>query len=264
LLCVSDAGSTPPPPPPPNLTPPPGYAAYEPTLAGAVSLRRVQGLRTAIVILLGVYAIGALVALFATPVAVDAARKYLDSARTSSDEDDFLGSVAVTGISGFLTVAATIAIVVLSMIWLYRIVGNHRAIGRRTSWSTGWAIGGWFVPPLIVYAVPMLVLRESWKASDAAVPPGDDRWRQNPVNPIVYVWWVLYGLAPIVFIAAGVTFETSGFGQDPDDLADSLIEGQALTMAQSIVGVLSAIAWALLVRGLTARHVALTGETRTR
>ena len=264
LLYVSDAGSTPPPPPPPNLTPPPGYAAYEPTLAGAVSLRRIQGLRTAIVILLGFYIIGGLVAVFATPVAADAAQKYLDSARTSTDEDDFLASVAITGIAGFITVAATIAILVLSMIWLYRIVGNHRAIGRQTTWSTGWAIGGWFVPPLVVYAVPMLVLRESWKASDAAVPPGDDRWRQIPVNPIVYVWWVLYGLAPIVFIVAGVTFETSGFNQDPDELAESFVDSQGFTMAQGIVGVLSAIAWALLVRGLTTRHVALTGETRTR
>ena len=168
------------------------------------------------------YAIGALIAVAATPAAVDAAEEYLDSARGSSDEDELLESVAVTGIAGFLTVAATIAIVVLSIIWLYRVVGNHRAIGRNTTWSSGWAIGGWFVPPLVVYAVPMLVLRESWKASDPAVPPGDERWRQSPVNPIVYVWWVLYGLAPIVFIVAGVTFETSGFGQDADDLAESL------------------------------------------
>ena len=267
---VSDAGSTPPPPPPPNLTPPnltpppPGYAAYEPTLAGSMTLKRVHGLRTAIMVLLGVYAIGALVAVAATPAAVDAAREYLDSARGNSDEDELLESVAVTGIAGFLTVATTIAILVLSMIWLYRVVGNHRAIGRTTTWSPGWAIGGWFVPPLIVYAVPMLVLRESWMAADPAVEPGDERWRQSPVNPIVYVWWVLYGLAPIVFIIAGVTFETSGFGQDADELAESLVDSQGFTMAQGIVGVLSAVAWALVVRGLTARHVGLTGETRTR
>ena len=188
-------------------------------------------------ILLGVYAIGALVAVVATPVAVDAAQKYLDSARTQQRRGRASwSSVAVTGIAGFITVAATIAILVLSIIWLYRIVGNHRAIGRQTTWSTGWAIGGWFVPPLVVYAVPMLVLRESWKASDAAVPPGDDRWRQIPVNPIVYVWWVLYGLAPIVFIVAGVTFETSGFNQDADDLAESFVDSQGFTMAQGIVG----------------------------
>ena len=99
--------------------------------------------------------------------------------------------------------AATIAIVVLSIIWLYRVVSNHRAIGRDTRWGPGWAIGGWFVPPIVVYAVPMLVLRESWQAADPAVPPGDDRWRRNPVNPLVYVWWVLYGLVPIIFLVAG-------------------------------------------------------------
>ena len=90
------------------------------------------------------------------------------------------------------------------MIWLYRIVANHRAIGRQLTWAPGWAIGGWFLPPFVLYIIPMLMLSESWKATDPEVPPGDDRWRQNSVSPLVYVWWVLYGLVPIVFIIQGV------------------------------------------------------------
>jgi len=218
-------------------------------------------MRTAILILLGVYALAALISIAATPSVVDASEEYLDG-RLSNDE--FVERLAANGIAGLLTVGATVALLVLSIIWLQRIVANHRAVGRRTTWSPGWAIGGWFVPPLVVYAVPMLVLRESWMASDPTVASGDDRWRKNSVNPIIYVWWVLYGLAPIVFIAAGVAFQTGNLGGDDDDLARSLIDGAGFTVAQSIVGILSAAAWALIVRGITARHSALTGEALAR
>ena len=104
------------------------------------------------------------------------------------------------------------------------------------------------MPPLIVYAVPMLVLRESWKASDPAVPPGDDGWRQSAVNPIVYVWWALYGLAPIVFLVAGVTVPGRHVrSQDTEDLAEFLRDRVGFSIAQSAIGILAAMAWALLV-----------------
>ena len=256
---MSDAGFTPPPPPPPpNLTPPPGYAAYAPTFGSAVPLRRLGGLRTAIVVLLAVYAVAAAIAIAVLPAMVDAADQFLAD---EISEDEYLEKLGPFVITSLLTGVATVAIFVLSIIWLFRIVSNHRSIGRRTSWSPGWAIGSWFVPPLIVYAVPMLVLRESWKASDPAVSPGDDGWRQSAVNPIVYVWWALYGLAPIVFLVAGVTIQAGTFGsQDTEDLAEFLRDRVGFSIAQSAIGILAAIAWALLVRGLSARHTMLTGE----
>ncbi len=258
---VSDAGFTPPPPPPPNLTPPPGYAGYAPTLGSAVPLRRLGGLRTAILVLLAVYAVAAAIAIAVLPAMVDAADQFLASGRTDADEDRFLEQLGPFVITSLLTGLATLAIFVLSIIWLHRIVSNHRSVGRNTSWSPGWAIGSWFVPPLIVYAVPMLVLRESWKASDPAVSPGDDGWRTSAVNPVVYVWWALYGLAPIVFLVAGVTIQAGTFGsQDTEDLADFLGDRMGFSIAQSVIGIAAAIAWALLVRGLSARHTLLTGE----
>jgi hypothetical protein len=258
---VSDAGSPPPPPPPPSLTPPPGYAAYSPGVGSTAPLRRVGGLRTAIAILLAVYAVASGITIAVMSSVLDAADEYLASDRSNADEDEFLERLAPFSIASVLVGLATLAIFVLSIIWLYRIVSNHRAIGRRTSWSPGWAIGGWFVPPLVVYAVPMLVLRESWKAADPSVPPGDDRWRQSAVNPIVYVWWVVYGLAPIVFLITGVAFQTATFSREIEDLADSMRDNVGFTVAQSIVGIVAALAWALLVRGLTARHATLTGES---
>lgn len=259
---MSDAGSQPPPPPPPpNLAPPPGYAGYTPNLVDAVRLRRINGLRTAMLVLLGAYVIGAAITIATTPSVLDAA----DERRAGTiSSDEFFSRIGPSGIAGALSAGVTLAIVVLTIIWLYRIVSNHRAIGRRTTWGPGWAIGGWFVPPLVAYVVPMLVLRESWKAADPTVPPGDDQWRQRPDNPVIWVWWVLYGLAPIAFIIAGVAFGTAGFGQNADELADSLRDNAGWTVAQGFVGILGAVAWALVVRNLSARHTELSGESRTR
>jgi hypothetical protein len=96
------------------------------------------------------------------------------------------------------------------------------------------------------------------------VPPGDDRWRQNPVSPLVYLWWVLYGLVPIIFIIQGVTFDTATFSQDARDVAEAIEDQQGFMIGQSLSGVASAIAFGLLVRALTARHARLTGESARR
>ena len=73
------------------------------------------------------------------------------------------------------------------MIWLFRIAKNHQALGRRLTWAPGWAIGGWFLPP-IVYVIPTLMLRESWKAADPEVPAGDERWKSSSDSPLLWIW----------------------------------------------------------------------------
>jgi uncharacterized BrkB/YihY/UPF0761 family membrane protein len=212
-------------------------------------------------ILLGIAAVAFLVQAITIPSAVDSARDVIAG---RIDEDQFNEDLAPFSLAGLLSGATFIALIVLTMIWLYRIVANHRTLDRRVSWAPGWAIGGWFLPPLILYIIPMLVLRESWKASDPTVPPGDDRWRQSPVSPLVYVWWVLYGLVPVIFIVQGITFDTATFSQDAVDVAEAIEDQQGFMIAQSLSGFASAVAFALLVRALTARHARLTGESASR
>ena len=257
---MSDAGS-PLPPPPPSASPPPGYVGYEPSLSAAVPLRRVGGLGKAILILLGVAAIGFIIQAISIPSSVDKAQEYIAG---SIDDSQFTEDLAAYTLSSLLTGLATIAIVVLTMIWLYRVAANHRAIGRQLKWAPGWAIGGWFLPPVVLYVIPMLMLSESWKAADPDVPPGDERWRQNSVSPLVYVWWVLYGLVPIIFLVGGLTFDSSSFGGDEQELAEFLEDQEGFLIAQSLVGVLQAVAFGLLVRALTTRHARLTGESARR
>lgn len=264
---VSDHGSDPrppdappPPPPPPNLAPPPGYTAYTQNLSASVPLKRVKSISSAIVILLVVYAVGAVIAMIGAPPVVDSAKDFIAGEIT---EDDFTNDVGVFGLMGALSSAAQAAIVVLSIVWTYRLAKNHRTIGRGTTWSPGMAIGGWFLPPFL-YVIPTLVLREAWKASDPSVPPGDDRWRSGKGNPILWLWFLVYGVGTIVVSAINTSVQFRQLGGDADDLADAYADSLGVLIALDVVGIVSAVLWAMVVRQWTKRHIELTGEARLR
>ncbi len=250
-----------PPPPPPNLAPPPGVVGYETSPWGATQLRRVSGIAKALVILLAIVALGQLITALFIPGQIDNAEDFL-AGRIDEDTflDEQLGSSAVSLITG----AVTLAIIVLSMIWLFRVVSNHRGLRRQTTWGPGWAIGGWFLPPLL-YIIPTLLLREHWKAAEPSSPPGDESWRRSPEPVLVWVWFALYSLVPLVLLFSGsALFFGGGFGSDAEDLADSIADSETALWLSAISSFLSAIAWALVVRGLTARHTRLTGEASGR
>jgi hypothetical protein len=250
----------PPPPPPPDLAPPPGYAAYTPTLASAVPLKRVKTLTTTIVILLGVYVVGAVIAIVGAPGLVDSAEDFLANPRL---EDEFEQDLATYALMGALAQAAQLAIVVLSIIWTYRLVTNHRTIGRQTTWGPGMAVGGWFLPPFL-YVIPTLVLREAWKASDPTVPPGDERWKQGRDNPLLWLWFLVYGVGTVVVAVISGTAQFRQFGGDVTDVAEAYADSGTSLILGNIVGIVGAVLWALLVRQWSARHMALTGEHHLR
>lgn len=226
----------------------------------SVALKRVNGLTTWIVVLTAIVGAVGIASTLASRLAVDDARDFLDS---RIDENDFLEAYAPSLLLGFVQGAATIALVVLTMIWMYRVASNHKALQRNVTWAPGWAIGGWFLPPGALYIIPYLMFRELWKASDPAVPPGDQRWKENRVSPVVTVWWVLYGLAPIpLAIAQGLSeFSARTFSGDTETLAEALDERFTITLVTSLVAAAAAVAYIVMVRQLSLRHRQLTGES---
>ena len=96
----------------------------------------VGGIAKAIVILLGVYVVGALIAIAGTPSIVDSAEDFL--AGTHLRGASSRTTTATYGADrARLSAAAQLAIVVLTIIWTYRLVKNHRTIGRRDDVGTG-------------------------------------------------------------------------------------------------------------------------------
>ena len=192
--------SPPPPPPPSGLTPPPGYAAYDGHPTPAAPTRRIGGLVIPIVVSVSIVAIGTLIAAFLSAgVATDAA----DFLAGSLEESEFEDALVPLNSVQLLVSVATLATGVLTIVWMFRIANNVRAFGRATTWSPLFAIFGWFLPPLILYVIPFLVLRELWKASEPTVVDGTDDWKRSPDNPLLWVWGNFLGQVSRYFRGTG-------------------------------------------------------------
>ena len=248
-------GNQPPPPPPPAyLTAPPNFGAYNASGTGASSpLQNVGGLAKWITRLMAV-----IVVLSAFTVSISfnlrgQARDFLDG---KLSDTDFTNSFGLTGLLAILTGAATLAVFVLTIIWMFRLARNNQTLGRVGTWVPGWAIGGWFLPPCVLYVIPFLMMRDLWKGSD---PQSGPDWKKNPVDPVVTTWWILYGLIPTFFI--GVTFSgaSSLTTQSTEDAARKLVDSFTISTLASVCQLAAAIAFIQLVRRLTARHKQFTG-----
>jgi hypothetical protein len=248
---VSDPGPEPP-PPPPNLAPPPGYVGF--TGSSPERVASIVRLRTFVLVALGLYAIVVVYQMATTPGIVDTSRDFLAG---RIDEAQYTDEIAPGAASALLQLPF-LATIVLSMVWLHHLVRSNIESGRRGTWAPGWAIGGWFLPPLVLYIIPMLVLRETWQLSDPQ-RPGGDGWKRSSVHPVLWIWWVLYGIAPAVFIGLSVAGvlrnQFTGIGGDERDAAQAIVDYAGLVYVQSAVTLCAAAAWAGLVWLWTARHV---------
>jgi hypothetical protein len=224
-----------------------------------VPLKRVRGLTTWIVVLTAIVGVGGVLSTLLSRLASDEARDFLEGRIT---ENDYIDAYAPAALFGFVQLVTTIALVVLTMIWMYRLAANHRVLQRDGTWSPGWAIGGWFLPPVILYIIPFLMFRELWKASDPTVPAGDQRWKENTVGTVVTIWWVLYGLIlPFSLIAIQAQYGAGMFSADNEALAEAVDDGFAISLVSSFIAAAAAAAYIVMARQLSSRHRQLTGES---
>jgi hypothetical protein len=113
-----------------------------------------------------------------------------------------------------------------------------------------------------LYVIPFLILREQWKGSEPEHVDGSDEWKRSPDTPWLWVWFVAYGILPVILIAValGSTFNTGLGATDLETLADSFDEVNALTYLSALPILVAGVSWIVFVRRLTSRHRALTGE----
>jgi Domain of unknown function (DUF4328) len=222
---------------------------------GSVPLKRVGGVaRFASVLCLvsAAFSVGGLLAVFASR---DEARAY----RAGGVSDtEFIESIAAYSLIEFAATILTIAAAVFTIIWAYRIASNHQALHRGTTWGPGWAIGGWFTPPFL-WIIPTLMFREMWRASDPDVPVGGD-WKSRPTSPLPLVWFLSYGVIPLVLLVVEIGNAFGSLSNTADQMSDQILGSQVLAILGAAATVVSAIVFVVFVRGLTQRHRRLTGE----
>jgi hypothetical protein len=249
----------PPPPPPPNLVAPPGYSGYASGPIGSVPISRVGGVSKATIALIAIAGLIPLLDLLVRQSVVDEADRYLAGEYSDTEfTESIAGYALLTALSGLVSIAA----LVLTMIWMFRVAKNHRTLHRGGTWGPGWAIGGWFLPPF-VWVIPTLMLQEMWKASDPEVPVGGE-WKSRSASPLPWIWFVVFTVPTLISL-----------GLDSGDFGDQLSGGEE-TLAKQITGsqtgdvivamatVAAAVLFIMIVRQITDRHRRLTGEATAR
>jgi hypothetical protein len=218
-------------------------------------LKRVGGVARAAMILVALSAAASVVTLFVRATVTDEAEQFL---RVRGDEQEFVEAIAPYLLMSFVQGIAVLSASILTIIWMFRVAKNHRALHRIGTWGPGWAIGGWFLPPLL-YVIPTLMFGELWKASNPDVPVGGD-WKSSPKSPVILVWFALYSLVPLVLLFWQGTETISGIGSTEVDLAEQITGSQTVNVLSALVGVAGAAAFIAMARQLTGRHQRLTGE----
>lgn len=100
----------------------------------------------------------------------------------------------------FFSLVALVVAGILVMVWLYRTskAFDARRVAGRT-WSSGWAIGAWFIP-LANLVIPRLVVGEMERI--AQVPYADEAvgeaWKRYRRSPVGDLWWLLWASGNIV------------------------------------------------------------------
>ena len=238
--------------------------AFQGTPTPVGELKRISGLAKWAMIATAVSGVVSVISAIALAPVLDKAAGFLDGTVTDDEFNDaYLFSQLLSTLGTVIGLAAGI----FTILWMYRIASNLRVFSRRTTFAPVFAILGWLLPPFL-FVLPLLVLRELWKASDPGTAVGDEGWRTQSVNPVLYFWFVIYGIVPAV-LQAVIAYSTvtslfdGGFSITDNTrvTAEALDSAGPFTIASGVVTVIGAVVWVVFVKQLTARHVELTGET---
>ena len=264
MASVTDPSAPPTPQPPPPavgsapVAPPPYAAAVRP--GASISLHRTAVLERTAIALVGVAAFFALLrSVVARRVRTDA-QAYLDGAL---GDDDLIEATAPAVVVTLVQLLAVLAAGILVIIWMYRIADNLRLLHRPSRWAPGWAIGGWFLPPLL-FIIPTLMLTELWRSSDPDTPTGSDpSVRSRSASPLIPAWFILYSVIPIVLTVLPGRGPLAALGGSEDQLARSFTDSQLVNDLGAIATLAAALTFGVMARSIGTRHRQLTGEDRS-
>jgi hypothetical protein len=150
------------------------------------------------------------------------------------------------GAIGVLQVGVYILTAVAFIVWFHRAYRRTEELGAETRYGGGWAIGAWFVPILSLWR-PKQIANDMWRGSDPDAPPGPETaWRDQPVSPLLAVWWGAF----LITNWGGIAVYNM---RDEAGTVAAFKEASLVTLGADAFDVLAAVLAILVVRKLTER-----------
>lgn len=197
----------------------PAYPGYPPPVIQARTFG-LQGLSTALAVMLGLNAVTALLGIAFAPILI-------------------------------ITFLLMAPIVIVFLIWFYRARQNAGRLDWRQRWSPGWAIGSWFVPICFLW-FPYQIMADIWRAGLPA-----DKRRQFAYLPAA--WWACWCLAWFTgYRSSGTVYSgnTTGTTASNGRFIGVFFDGTKLSL---MFGAAAAVLLALIVRQVWAGPVGNVG-----
>ncbi len=141
---------------------------------------------------------------------------------------------------GSVLLGASLSCGIGFLFWFRRAYGNSLAVGLPGRFGPGWAVGAWFVPFLNLVR-PFQIMGEMWRHAG--------RERVGPYA-VVGLWWTGF--------LVGNFADNIGTGMLTGSSDDAALQGVKVLLASDVVSCVAALLAILIVRRLTAAHVAMS------
>ncbi len=153
-------------------------------------------------------------------------------------------------IIGVLQIIILIIAGIAFLLWFYRSHRNLSALGARNlKYSSGWAIGGFFVPFLNLVR-PYQVMKETYKESDPdftfSVISEKSKCKDPRSSSLVGWWWFLYLLS--------ITWGYVVMGVLSGESLESLISGTWLSISSEIIDIIAALVTIKLIKEIVEKQ----------
>ncbi len=149
---------------------------------------------------------------------------------------------------GLAQLVTFIAAAVAFLMWVHRSHRNLPALGaKRLDYSTGWAVGGYFVP-IMSFVRPFRVMKEAWWSSEPS-RAGQLYWRDQPTPSLVGWWWAL-------FLATNLISNIAGRIAFSGDSVEEILAGSWAFLVSDTLDIPAALVAIALVRSVSARQEA--------
>jgi LSD1 subclass zinc finger protein len=146
---------------------------------------------------------------------------------------------------------------IVFLIWFYRVHANLKHLGARDlAYSSGWAVGYWFVPILNLFR-PVQVAQEIWRNSDPDAVLSDGAIEPTFANsPLIGFWWAMWLISGLLEqIASGMSRSVNS----PESLRSMTVGSMIADVARMIACVLVLAVVSAIDARQTARAEALSG-----
>ena len=165
--------------------------------------------------------------------------------RTYSDWRDL--NDAFDGVNAILTMV-WLAMFIVSIVWMHKAhTATKRLWSGQRKWSSGWTIGGWFIP-FANLIIPKRVINEIERIATSPRTNGlvDYQWQQRQTSAFGWLWWIGLSIGLVMRGIGSAIFDLNGTDGD-------ISSGYSMQALGSLIAAAAMPFGALYIRRLGSR-----------